>query len=292
MLFPSIGFCKETANNYQLEYGNHVLYGHSTYEIGGKICNATGCTRVFFPISRLEFPLNMLMVSVSYQKQFSWANLRTQFSHSIADNEGTFKDSDYFFAPGSLDIYSESTSNATALISSVSLDKQLIQFTPTKTFIMGIKFSILQFDFDVKDTYQVSNVPDFCTCYVAGPTITYKVTYYIPSIFTQMRIRTSNNIEYNFKHAFSPVTMVRDEDNHLARGKISKGELYGYTSTFDVSMLVPVNRKLNFILGLQNKRILVEGTQTQVQTGQLETDVDERILSTQWSLNMSFQSLF
>ena len=107
------------------------LGGDTTYQIGGNYVTPLGSGQVHFPISELEFPLDVWMVSVEGSKEFAekW-KVSVGVKKNITSDAGKMKDSDWgaWYLEGyawaekdTLDIYSESDAELDALIMDINL---------------------------------------------------------------------------------------------------------------------------------------------------------------------------
>jgi outer membrane protease len=211
-----------------LENGFDRYFCYTRYRIGGKIVSREGCGIYHFPLSELEFPLNVFTI---------YANLnltlvdRLTFHFGVRKNlhshAGKMKDSDWYPYPNIKTIYSESD----ARINSVFTDADLIVRLFTVSFF-SLKFGagfLHQYM-----SYSCSNVEQFSILpasdryiKILGKILTYEVQYYILTLQTISVFRVFNGLEITLAMRFSPYLTARDIDDHILRSKKSRGASKG-----------------------------------------------------------------
>jgi len=107
------------------------LSGYTKYQIGGTIDSPSGNAQVHFPISELDFPLDVSIVSAEISKESTegW-KFGLTLKKSLTSDAGTMKDSDWgvYYLEGyswaeqnTLDVYSESDADLDAFIIDVDV---------------------------------------------------------------------------------------------------------------------------------------------------------------------------
>lgn len=236
-----------------LRLGIGMLRGDTTYQIGGKIDTPLGSSEVHFPLSELKFPLDVYMASVGGSIEFAekW-KVNASVKKNITSDTGMMEDSDWgvwylgaelphmpgyycnpaYCEPDSLDIYSESGADLDALIMDINLRYKFYEKS-NWSFSAGLGYIHQNFD------YEVSNLVQWYPSYydyfgvglpydlVSGKVLTYEVTYSIPYIELATEFKIKDKFSVGASIGYSPFVNVKDEDNHILRSKISKGDCDG-----------------------------------------------------------------
>ena len=232
-----------------LSVGTGTLRGHTTYRIGGTVNTASGSYGYHFPISELEFPLDVYVFSVRENVQFAekW-KVEGGVKCNLTKDAGKMKDSDwgYYYLRGdagaeqdTLDIYSESDAELNAFIWDINLGYSFYEKS-NLSFIAGLGYIRQKFDYEIRDLDQWYPSDsyyfgvDFPHDYVSGKVLEYEVTYSIPyvKIGTQLEIRDKFSVEASL--GYSPIVRVDDEDQHLLRSKVNRGDCDGDAILFSV----------------------------------------------------------
>ncbi len=241
-----------TATDYELVKQSMVdvavglgkLGGHTAYQIGGIISAPSGTYEVHFPISELEFPLEVYMFSMVGSVGFKETlKLSASVKANITDDAGKMKDSDwgvYYLAgiggaeQGTLDIYSESDSDLNALIVDVNL-----RYNMNRKFLVGLGYIHQNFDYEISNLHQwypssfYYTGVNFPHDVVSGLVLTYEVTYSIPYIEVVLMEASDtfladtifdSTLTVEMSLGYSPIVRAEDEDHHLLRSKVNKGD--------------------------------------------------------------------
>lgn len=214
------------------------LSGHTTYQIGGTVDTPSGSDEYHFPISELEFPLNVYMLSGRGSIEFvgKW-KVSAGVKKNFTDDAGKMKDSDwgYYSLKGdswaeqdTLDIYSESDADLDALIMDVNLQYKFYEKS-NWSFIAGLGYIYQNFYYEIRNLHQwypsyyyyfgVDSPHD----YVGGRVLTYEVTYRIPYMEIGTQFVTKDMLSVEASLGYSPIVDAGDEDHHLLRSKVNKG---------------------------------------------------------------------
>ena len=272
-----------------LQFG--YLHGDSTYHIN-------------FPggASELKFPLMTYLLGPQivwgYKNARNLDKLRVQLKWitNVGRGSGKMKDSDWidddsaflgFPVPNNpgLDIYSESTIKLRANIFDANL---IYNFWPIKFFSIGpmLGYRYKHFKYDVSDLNQIGFGPyaPFFTSSVPGKVLKYKVAYSLPYFGLNSDILFGKKFQINMNAGYTPWAFAKDEDNHLLRYKLSKGDTDGF------AFLANLKGSWNFlphwflILSGEYLKIRTTGTQHQFfyDGSGVSFDVNDRISSKQW----------
>lgn len=223
--------------NFSVDLGTGVLRGHTTYQIGGKVKYADGTRdRFHFPLSELEFPLDVTLVSLGLSTEIKekW-KISLSAKKNITSDAGKMKDSDWGIndsnAPKSLDIYSESDAKLDALIINLDFRYKFINKTFRKnrlSFFMGAGYVHENFEYDISNLDQwYPSEPNRPHDTQSGKVLTYDIKYHIPYIKAGTTFSIINRFGIEGSIAYSPYLAIEDEDDHILRDKLSKGDLDG-----------------------------------------------------------------
>jgi len=266
--------------------------GDSTYQIGGTVDHE----ELHFPISELEFPLDVYMVSVggSIELREKW-KVSVGVKKNITSDAGKMKDSDwgYYWLAGypwgeqdTLDIYSESDADFHDLMMDINLRYRFYQM-PNWWFTAGVGYIRQNFDWEVSnlDQWYPSSTYyfgyDFAHDYVSGPVITYKARYSIPymEIATGLKIKDGFHVEASL--GYSPMVNVTDEDNHILRDRVTKGDCDGDAVLFSLKGHYEFWNPWFLTIQVGYMNIDTDGKETQYLGGELYCTIDKKIKSNQ-----------
>lgn len=231
------------AGVFDLMVGLGRLNGDTTYQIGGTVDTPSGSVKLHFPISELEFPLDVYMVSLEGSIGFAnkW-KVSAGVKKNITDDAGKMKDSDwgYYWLEGypwaeqsTLDIYSESDADLDAFIIDINL-----RYRVHRGFLVGLGYIHQNFDYEVSNLdqwYPSSDYyfgVDFPHDRVSGRVLEYEVTYNIPYVEIAFMGKATDNFTVETRIGYSPMVNVEDEDQHLLRSKVNKGDCDGTAILF------------------------------------------------------------
>jgi hypothetical protein len=123
---------------FDINLGVGTIRGDTTYQIGGSVEYADGTKeRLHFPISELEFPLDVYMATLKSSIEFLQAwQINIDVHKSITKDSGKMKDSDWgywymdgcsYCSPYSLDIYSESDTELDAFMLGINFQHRFLK---------------------------------------------------------------------------------------------------------------------------------------------------------------------
>lgn len=278
-------YCAETSwesDKYLISAGIGLMQGHTTYQIGGKIKVDDQTDTLRFPISELEFPLDVYYGSLNADVKVNekW-KLKTGLKINISKDAGKLKDSDWgvwysqndgWPDPDSLDIYSESDAELKAFIFDVSARYYFSKQSYTRwkaDYFFGGKYTYQKFDFDVSNLDQWSpsldeQGIDYERLREPGRVLDYEVTKHIPALTIGAEVFTSNKLSLDLLLGYSPFVQVEDRDDHILRGKISKAECDGDAYLVSLAGNYKFDILWSFELRYDYLTIDTEGTQKQV----------------------------
>ena len=255
-----IGGIPSYAANFDVTAGIGKLSGDTTYRIGYPVNYVYfGTYEGYFPFSQLEFPLDVYMFSLGGSIEWAqrWkASLSIQTN--ITDDPGEMKDSDWLTAsdPGRLDVYSTSETDLDALILDINLQYKYYQTSNWSNFV-GLGYLRQNFDFEcrIKRQYSPSGLPGYDYVGDGSVGIKYEITYNIPYIEVGAQYKFTDKISLDASLGYSPIVTVEDEDQHLLRNKVNKGDLDGDAFLFWVEGRYDIFKNWFLTLGIDYVKI-------------------------------------
>jgi len=300
---------------FDIAIGGGSFDGHTTYQIGGRVDmdypdGTSESYNSHFPISELEFPLDVYIGSIKGSIEFartwklSLCGKGNIFPKNIFPNDaGKMKDSDWLVAD-SLDIYSKSDAELDALIIDINVRYTLYEGyhrdTPWNTpgathsnikwsYFVGGGYIYENFDYEMTDLDQwYPSSPSTPHDYVSGLALKYEVTYDIPYLEIGTQFNFNDRFLIEMSLGGSLIVHVEDVDNHVLRSLVAKTD-YGWGGE---ALLYSVEGRYNFTkscfltLGFDYKTINAEGrskTVEETEEGTFNHTIDQEIESEQMS---------
>lgn len=221
---------------FKLENGFERYFFYTKYQIGGKTLSRQGFGYTYFPLSELEFPLDVFMIYTNLTLTLlDRITVHYCFKKNLHNRVGKMKDSDWIPYPGCKTIYSESDARLNAFINEVDLDVRLYTIS-FFSIILGAGFmhqylyywcsNVLQGD--IIDSNMNFESP--AITYIGGKVITYELQNYIFTmqimpVFTIPLGKGFMQIIPSIR--FSPYLRAKDIDDHILRGKMAKSDCKG-----------------------------------------------------------------
>ena len=272
------------------------LDGDTTYQIGGTVVTPLGSGQVHFPISELEFPLDVWMVSLEGSKEFAekW-KVSVGVKKNITSDAGKMKDSDwgYYFLRGdawaekdTLDIYSESDAELDALIMDINLRYRFYE-KPSWAFFAGLGYIRQNFDYEISnlDQWYPSSTyyfgADLPHDYASGKVLTYEITYSIPYIEIGLQGTFKKNFSVETSLGYSPIVEAEDEDVHILRDRVSKADCEGDAILFSLRARYDFSKNWLVMAEFDYTKIEVDGTSKTYDGGAYSHTIDQEITSEQ-----------
>lgn len=271
--------------------------GDTTYQIGGTVTTPTATYKYHFPISELEFPLDVYMVSIAGSVEFKKRFIvSTGLKTNITDDAGKMKDSDWgvpfenppgsgswwWYGPDSLDIYSESDAELDALIIDINLRYRFFEKSGW-SFSAGFGYLYQNFDYETRLNRQwsPSGLSGYDYTGTGEVTLTYEVDYSIlfAEIGAQFKIKDKLSIEASL--GYSPFVYAKDEDHHLLRSMVSKGDCNGDAILFSLKGQYDFLKRWFLRLGFEYMKIETEGESDTYVYGVYDHTIDQEIFSDQ-----------
>lgn len=272
------------------------LSGDTTYRIGGTVTTPSGSYQVHFPVSELEFPLDVFMVSVEGTVGFAeiW-DVSIGVKKNITTSAGKMKDSDWGFyflegypwaERGTLDIYSESDADLDALMVDIALRCTLYQGSNSALFV---RLGYMRQYFD----YEVGNVDQWYPSayyyfgvdpghyYVSGKALAYEVTYSIPYMEVGTQLKSNGKFSLEASLGYSPIVDAEDRDNHILRSKVSEGDFDGDAILFSLEGRYDFQENWFLMLQASYTEIDTDGKSRSYFNGEYSHTIDQETESRQ-----------
>lgn len=283
---PEIVLLADEERGASLTAGLGMMKGHTTYRIGGTVEFADGSTtHIHFPISELEFPLEVVMATLRGRRVFSerW-DVEVEVNRSITADAGKMKDSDFglIFGPTSLDVYSESDADLDALIVDSSVGREFRRHDRSALDIRaGLRYENFSYEISNADQWYPS-VPFVSHQLISGVVLTYDVTYIIPYVELKGQYAMSNDLRLSAGIGYSPFVTVSDEDSHLARSpqKFTDGEYDGSAVVTSLRARYALGDTWFWEAGLKVVTVQADGSQDTV-SGSDRWTIDAEVDSSQ-----------
>lgn len=255
-----IGGIPSYAANFDVTAGIGKLSGDTTYRIGYPVDYVYfGTYEGYFPFSQLEFPLDVYMFSLGGSIEFAqrWkASLNIQTN--ITDDAGEMEDSDWLTSsdPTRLDVFSTSDTELDALIWDAKIGCEILK-SSNWSLIVGAGYLHQNFDFEcrIKRQYSPSGLPGYDYVGDGSVGLKYEITYNIPYIEVGAQYKFTDKISLDASLGYSPIVTVEDEDQHLLRNKVNKGDLDGDAFLFSVEGRYDIFKNWFLTLGIDYVKI-------------------------------------
>lgn len=238
--------------------GMDVLRGKTVYQIGGNVLSRTGgAYTVHFPLSELEFPLNLCMISGEATLGLG-ARLFVCLNGKINVNSdpGQIEDSDWLTSPTTLDIYSESQAVADALMVSANLRYKVYTFREI-TLLAGVGCRYQGFSFEAGNTLQYYPASTAPPDFLAGQTLAYEIAYLIPYGEIAVALVPGKKAGIEFSLGYSPWATATDEDHHLLKNRISECDYEG--DAFMAAMKARYDITEHLFAALRCEMLMIKG---------------------------------
>jgi len=283
MIYESTTF-SQGPNTY-ITVGIGGLSGDTTYQIGGRYVTPPGSGTYHFPISKLEFPLDIWMISVEESKEFkkNW-KVSVGAKKNYTRDAGKMEDSDWLTVanPSQLDLYSQSDAYLDALILGIHVSYRFFE-RPHGSLTAGVGYRYQNFDYECKLNRQwsPSGLSGYDYTGTGSVDLTYEVTYNIPYIEIRTQYIFTNKWSLDASLGYSPIVHVEDLDVHVLRAKVSEGDCDGDAILFSLKGRYNVSRSWFFALQLDYTYINTDGRQKQYTDGAWSATIDQEITSEQ-----------
>jgi outer membrane protease len=284
MIYESTTF-SQGLNTY-ITVGIGGLSGDTTYQIGGRYVTPPGSGTYHFPISKLEFPLDIWMISVEESKEFVKKNLKVSVGakKNYTRDAGEMEDSDWLTIanPSQLDIYSQSDTYLDALILGIHVSYRFFE-RPHWSLTAGVGYRYQNFDYECRLNRQwsPSGLSGYDYTGTGSVDLTYEVAYSIPYIEIGTHYIFTNKLSLDANLGYSPIVHAEDLDVHVLRAKVSEGDCDGDAILFSLKGRYNVSRSWFFALQLDYTYINTDGRQKQYTDGAWSATIDQEITSEQ-----------
>lgn len=278
LILSSTLFC--SASN--LDFGYEKMTGDTSYQISGEGWK-----------SLLEFPLDIKLVTITYQQRFNNDyELGLNYKTNLTEEAGTMKDSDWIY--NQKIFYSESKAD----LNSNFYDLHLAKIKNLDKFrlksILGYKYNY--FDYTIHDGTQWNYLYN-STSSLDGEVLDYQVTYHIPYIGFDISTENKKQIMWNINVNFSPFLSANDRDDHILRSKLSKAETEGTGIFINYNLIYILRKNINLKGNISYSNINTSGNQNQYyyagdNKGTENNNITCKITSEQLSFRLALELSF
>lgn len=252
----------------EFKMGLDRMSGNNTYQIGDPTYWADGSVDSdYFPFSELEFPMDISMLSASYEvvcKERWIATLSGKTDIQSPDDEMIDKDWLTSANPGQLDVYSNSeVKDFSAYEWDISLAYKVLK-GETWSVRTGAGFQYQDWSYDTAliRQYSPSGLPDLDYVGDGSISIAYDLSYEIPYLMLGGDMTLFKNMSLHGSVAYSPWVTADNRDQHLLRGKVNKGHLHGDYFMTNVEARYTFISNWFLALAYQYKKIETDGRMT------------------------------
>ena len=299
---PAGNCCKPMG--FDISIGTELMSGDTTYSIGGATILADGTSgTLHFPISELKWPLDIWLARVDAGIDIgsSW-RINGVLKANITDPDDPMEDSDWGMAylyglpgasPSDFDVYSESNiSDFDAFIWDFDVEWAFLQRQSWNLYAgLGYQYQKFEYDGQIIHQYSPSGLPETELYGDGSVAITYEMTYKMPYVLIGTDFQIAPNFTVAGSFSYSPWVEAEDEDHHLLRDKVSKGDMDGDAYMIDVSGTYYFLSSWFLEGGFHYTKIDVDGDQNQSINGVPLGTIYEESESTQTSgyLNIGYR---
>ncbi len=284
------------ASTLDLSFGLERMEGDLTSSIGGEINHANGQgENIFFPISELEWPLDLLLARFdgSLTVNPMW-RINGTLKTAVDDPDEAMIDRDWFSSDGGPDVYSESSiSEFEALILDVDFEWTYLRQGPWSLYTgVGYLHQKFEYEGDLIVQYSPSGITGYNYVGNGSTGMSYDTTFSMIYFLLGADIQLTSQLDFSGKFSVAPLASSEDELHHLYYNKVSTGDLEGTAYMFELSSNLQLTPWWFVKVGLQYTNISVDGDQYQVlggvPLGQVEQEVETVQTSGYISMGYSF----
>lgn len=250
-----------------LQAGAGYLTGNSTHSIGGHAwLPEEGSINLPDKISELVFPLDVACGSVAGNLLWNGRfELHGRVTENLTDPSTKMNDSDWgvISDSGTLDIYSESDAELTALSADVGGRIWFYPTPPNSRFVLSMGFgpSLLYQHWD----WTISNVdqrypsrPDWVHETQSGVVATYSADIVMPYL-SACAVVKYQRLTGRAELGIGPA-VVQDQDDHILRQKRSTADMAGAGATASIELRYELTKHLFTLARLDTLSIQASGT--------------------------------
>ena len=272
-------------SNTYITVGIGRLSGDSTYQIGGRYNNPSGNGTYHFPISKLEFPLDVWLISAEESKEFvKNVTVSVSAKKNYTCDAGKMEDSDWLTPanPSQLDVYSQSDAYLDVLQLGIHVSCKFFE-APHWSFTAGVGYWYQNLDYECKliKQWSPSGLSGYNYTGTGSVDLTYEVTYSIPYVEIGTQYTFNNKWSLDTSLGYSPIVHAEDLDVHVLRAKVSEGDCDGNAILFSLKGRYAVSPNWFLALQLDYTYIKTDGRQKQYTDGAWSATIDQKITSEQ-----------
>ena len=272
-------------SNTYITVGIGRMSGDTTYQIGGRYVTPSGSGTYHFPISKLEFPLDVWLISAEESKEFA-KNVTVSVSarKNYTRDAGKMEDFDWLTPsnPSQLDVYSQSDAYLDVLQLGIHISYEFFEAMHW-SFSAGVGYRYQNLDYECRliKQWSPSGLSGYDYTGTGSVDLTYEVTYHIPYIEIGTHYAVSNKLSLNANLGYSPIVHADDLDVHVLRAKVSEGDRDGDAILFSLNGRYTLSPKWFLALKIDYTYITADGRQKQYTDGAWSATIDQKITSEQ-----------
>jgi hypothetical protein len=272
------------------------MEGDLTSSIGGGIISADGqAESTFFPISQLEWPLDILLARFDGSLTVNplW-RINGTLKTAVDGPDDAMIDRDWFSWGGGPDIYSESSiSEFEALIVDVDFEWTYLRQGPWSLYTgLGYLHQEFEYEGDLIVQYSPTGITGYNYVGNGSTSMSYDTTLSMIYFLLGADIQLTSQLGLTGKFSVAPLASFEDDLHHLYYNKVSTGDLEGTAYMFELSTKLQLTPWCFVKAGLQYTNVSVDGDQYQVlagvPVGQIEQEVETVQSSGYISMGYSF----
>lgn len=272
-------------SNTYITVGIGRLSGDTTYQIGGRYDTPSGSGTYHFPISKLEFPLDVWLISAEESKEFAKnVTVGVSAKKNYTRDAGKMEDSDWLTPsnPSQLDVYSQSDAYLDVLQLGIHVSYEFFEALHW-SFSAGVGYWYQNLDYECKliKQWSPSGLSGYDYTGTGSVDLTYEVTYHIPYIEIGTHYVVNNKWSLNANLGYSPIVHADDLDVHVLRAKVSEGDCDGDAILFSLNGRYTVSPNWFLALQIDYTYITADGRQKQYTDGAWSATIDQKITSEQ-----------
>lgn len=281
-----------TSNELKIGVMNHT--GENTYQLGYPVqWDVDGSVEHGrFPLSELEFPADIKMLSGYYEVIIdrSWIiTLNTKVDISTPNNDMIDRDWLTDLKPQQVDVYSNNKVDGFSTYEwGLSLKYKFIDYDNWSISAgAGYQYQKWSYETELIQQYSPSGLIGYDDEGNGTSNIKYELSYNIPYFSIEGKINLTKQLLINTAIAYSTWVNVENKDQHLFRGKINEGSLDGDYNMANIEVKYIFSSNWFISIGYEYKKIETKGNMQGVfiSNPDFNHKIREKIKSTQSATN-------
>ena len=257
---------------HQFELGIGAGDGYTEYSIGDI---DTAQLNYGFK-SRLEFPLAVEMINLSYKNNITMPKLNIggislKLEKNLSDDAGTFKDSDWLYTTGinNKDVIGTSPTEVKDISRwDFKIRNEWLRASDNLDYTLHLGYRQDNYDllsYNLKRTYltDATDEPEGKTINYEGGNVNYQAKYEIPYLGFDLITKNNTKFDLILSAAYSDWVRMKDENNYLQSDMTVKGEGEGNSILVNGRASYNLTSAASLVLDVGYNKTEVEGSQNQ-----------------------------